>query len=159
MTAAATNPPTTTPPTVSNPSAQPARLGVHAQVLRPARAEPSPRGGISSHVDELTITATVNETGSLTPIGHHAHTGRVRDDAPEAWLYLRTLFGRPTWAIIPAIPAGHPREPDDVARYLNGWMASGNFAAIRNGEAVVGWYGAVAIHDRREWPPYLARHR
>jgi hypothetical protein len=141
-------------PTIPAAPAPRAPLGVDAEILRPTRTYATPPAILSTFVNELTITAAVAEDGAISPLLHGA-TGRVRADAPEAWLYLRRESGRRLWCVIPAIPTGNARHPAAIRRYLTGWMAAGNFAALRNSEAVVGWYGAVAIHDHREWPAAL----
>lgn len=148
---------TTDPAALSLPrTAHP--LGIPATVLRgkyQSTGSASNGAGTLSAVDEFVITAITNGCGKLTDLPREARARRLDPDQAEAWLYLRDGFSSKSWAIVPAMPAGHHRYEAAVRRYLSGWMASGNYAALRDSTAVVGFYGAVAIHDHREWPPTL----
>jgi hypothetical protein len=133
-------------------------LGIPATVLRSKYQSTGPvhnGAGTLSAADEFVITATVAGDGTLSDLPHAARARRLDPGQPEAWLSLYDVFGRRIWAIVPAMPTRHRREPAAVRRYLSGWMASGNYARIQNSAALVEFYGAVAIHDHREWPPAL----
>jgi hypothetical protein len=149
--------PTTEPAALPLPrTAHP--LGIPATVLRgkyQSTGKPSNSAGTLSAADEFVITATTTEDGKLTELPRASRARRLDPGQPEAWLYLCEGFGRQTWAIVPAMPAGHRRDEAAVRRYLSGWMASGNYAHLQNSRSVVEFYGAVAIHDHREWPPTL----
>jgi len=127
-------------------------LGIAATVLR---SRHSSSNGTVSDADELVITAITDKHGTLTELPPAARARRLDPGQPEAWLYQRTEFGRRLWAIVPAMPPGHRRDQAAVRRYLSGWMASGNFASLQDPASVVEFYGAVALHDHREWPPTL----
>ncbi len=133
-------------------------LGIPATVLRSkhhSTGSPANTAGTLSAVDEFVITAITAADGTLTQLSHAARARRLNPGQPEAWLYRNDGFNRKTWAIVPAMPTGHRRDPAAVRRYLNGWMASGNYARLHDSLTVIDFYGAVAIHDHREWPLHL----
>ncbi|MEV6350978.1 hypothetical protein [Actinoplanes sp. NPDC051851] len=126
-------------------------LGTLATVLRSPYGSP----GSLSDTTEFVITAIATPDGALTALPVSAHVRRLTPDRPEAWLCRLDVIGRTTWSVIPAMPAEYQRTPAAVRHYLSGWMASGNYAHLPSPAALVGFDGAIAIHDHREWPPAL----
>ena len=85
-------------------------------------------GGISERFDELLIE---HERGGIEIKGDEANLVKV---------VHRNLFGRDVWHLAPV---------DDAGQYMFGGSYAGT-SDSRFGE-LHGVYGALAIHDRREW--------
>lgn len=123
--------------------------GVTAHIFRWNLGECS-NGGISSRVEEVTVIGVcdLTPTGKFGPITPVAGPFKPSEQAPSVILVRRRISGitrDQARVIIHAQPYGDD-VPDD------GWMAGGTFI---HGDSRVsdasGIYGAIALHDRREW--------
>lgn len=125
--------------------------GLWADVLRPADGTDCTLRGVSSLHERLTITGTVDDGDRdpvWTPLAPHSQVFTPTEAAPEAWLYKRRV-GRDVWAVVPACAA---RQGDGLRSWLSRFMFGNNFAHLCDSRLteIVGFYGAVAIHDRAE---------
>ena len=104
--------------------------GIIAYIYRPKRGDSS-NGGISSRCDEVTVT------------GIGAENFEATEERPAVRLVKRTIGGA---TVVHAEPAGD-RPP-------GGWMFGGSFISTCDGRfgRAVGFYGALAFHDRNEPP-------
>jgi hypothetical protein len=138
--------------------------GITAAVLRPADGGDFTLGGVSSGHARLTITGIVSAakpyraplpTAPRTcqwawePLPAMSRVFEPREDAPEAWLYLRRLGHGDVWAVVPACAA---RTGQALEGWLTRLMFGSNFVHLGDSRLseIVGFYGAVAIHDRIE---------
>lgn len=112
-------------------------------------------GGVSSRHDRLTVVGIADrETRKIIPLGDDARVFAASADAPAVALCIGAM---------PGIVVIYPAELNDAGdgyRLAPGWHCmGGNFAALgdsrlcRAAESVTKtrFYGAVAVHDRREW--------
>ncbi len=109
-------------------------MGVRVDVLRSSRYEDWTNGGVSAHHDRLTV---VNVTGPFEPNYDAPAVALV--DGPRGSKHLApVIFDGTHWQEVR--PQGHV-----------GPMHGGNYATgdSRLSDAL-GFYGAVAIHDRFE---------
>lgn len=118
-----------------------APTGITAHIYRSNGGDTSNRG-ISTRVNKVTVIGTLREDGKLDPVrGPFTPT----DDAPAVILVRRHgVMGSP--GTVHARPYG-----DDLPR--TGWMAGGTYIATSDSRLVeaAGFYGAISLHDRREW--------
>lgn len=106
------------------------------------RAIDCSNGGISAHVDRVTIVGVRDPyvTGDkVERLGLGSRVSAPTDDAPAAVLVKRYLQGVTVWHV----------EPLEV----KGWvMAGGTYCATSDSRIneITGVYGALALHDRVE---------
>jgi hypothetical protein len=126
--------------------------GIPVTVLRPADGGDYTLGGVSSTHARLTITGIVTPgTSRWAPLGELSRVFAPSEDAPEAWLYRRTVFGKHVWSVVPACAA---RQGAALTTHLSRVMFGGHYAHLGDSRLteLVGFYGAVAVHDRIEHP-------
>ena len=118
--------------------------GLRASVFREAGLPDCSNGGISARVDRVVVVAVLDYLSKRLP---EVHTVRgpstAGDDCPAVALVMHSHFGRGVSVSAQPYGEGVP---------LTGWMSGGTYIATsdeRFGEAS-GFYGAVALHDRRE---------
>jgi hypothetical protein len=124
-------------------------------------------GGISGRCHQAVLVAVLDggiDDPELRPLPDHSATGtRVAPGphTPAVWLHRR-IIGWPVWSLIPAMPDEAelrlPAASADAARvalryWASRWAAGGNYASLVGTGLtdLVGFYGAVAVHDRAEW--------
>jgi hypothetical protein len=64
------------------------------------------------------------------------------------WLE-RAVVGLPVWAVIPAMPPGAEGDPGALEEWVARWEAGPSYAASADSRLrrIIGFYGAVAVHD------------
>jgi hypothetical protein len=128
--------------------------GIWADVLRLADGSDFTLNGVSSRHTRVTVTGTVTDGPDgqpvFAPLTPYAQVFAPTDDAPEVWLHKRRV-GRDVWSIVPAA-ASDAREGTALRCWLTQFMFGSNFAHLSDSRLteIVGFYGAVAIHDRNE---------
>lgn len=118
--------------------------GLSASVFRNVTFPDCSNGGISGRFDTVIVVAVLDYRSGDRPTVHLVR-GPSQSGAhlPAVALVKRNHFGR--GVSVSAQPYG-----DGIP--LTGWMSGGTYVATsdeRFGEAS-GFYGAVALHDRRE---------
>lgn len=130
------------------------RSGLRVDIFRnAARSGDTTNGGISSRYSRLTITGVLNMNSSLptfAALPERAQPFKVSEDAPEAWLCLRNAVGSLVWSVIPANDSDMPHSTWVMRHMAGGNFASTSDSRFRTAMEPHSFYGAVAIHDRRE---------
>lgn len=125
--------------------------GLRIDVLRHVAYGDTTNGGVSSNHSHLTLTGTVDVAGNFEPLQRTSQAFEADLAAPEVWLLRRSLNQGRVWAIVPSTGPTMARSKENIRRHLSGLMAGGNYATGDSRlSALLGFYGAVSIHDRRE---------
>jgi hypothetical protein len=129
------------------------RLGLPIDfLLRPNQSDCTNGGLSATHAGAL-IVGIINDgqlrRPLLAPVPRDWQVLTECEQRPAVYLRRRVVAGRPVWSIVPA-PQVDP-DAGALAAYLSGWMAGGNYATGDSRlSRALGFYGAVAVHDRRE---------
>lgn len=123
--------------------------GIVLGVARAADIGDCTNGGISSDHNRLTLVGWIDVDDTVHPMPTDARLRTPDSTAPAVLMRVRQIGGR----ILSIVPA------DDDGQPVEGWfMAGGNYACWSDSRVsdlarkLVGgsFYGAVAIHDRKE---------
>lgn len=132
--------------------------GLIVSILEDKRIGNCSNGGLSSKFSALTIVGIVDHTNSadlakreVKPLPKYSQVFSPTEDAPAAIIKYRTMGSKRLVSV----------EPLEGVESGKGtpWMAGGSYVSSsdsRWGE-LVGFYGAVSLHDRTEsWALYDA---
>lgn len=121
--------------------------GLIVSILEDKRIGNCSAGGVSATHSALTIVGVIDRTSDLSskevlPLPRESRVFEPREDAPAAVLVKRRLFGTtPTLHVEPLV---HSRE--------GAVMMGGSFVSSSDSRfsKMIGFYGAVPLHDRVE---------
>lgn len=112
-------------------------------------------GGLSETVDQFTIVGVVDETINrvvgdfnsgyhVMPLADGSRVFEANEQRPAALLVKRRI-GREVWHVVPV-------DAYDEQGHVKHWYSAGGSYVSTNGiNDIVGFYGALNLHDRKEW--------
>lgn len=112
--------------------------GLTASIFEDKRIGNCSNGGISSRCSMVTVVG----------LGEDSEIREATDDAPAVKLVRRIIGGK---------LCVHAEPVDPVPEGHAGWMMGGSYISTSDGRFAdaIGFYGAVALHDRSEtWAMY-----
>jgi hypothetical protein len=141
------------------------RLGLHVSLLRPADVltrllawgDQAARESLSFRFDQAVVVGVCHSTGGppvVEPLPAASQVSAPSQAAPAVWLE-RAVVGVPVWAVIPAMPPGAEHDPAALEEWVARWEAGPSYAASADSRLrrIIGFYGAVAVHDHDRRPP------
>lgn len=121
--------------------------GFTVYVLRPASGYDATVNGISASAEKLTVVGVLDDQDfreplELRPVPGGLQHHHANPQAPSVFIHDRGGLG------VSLVPAN-----DDLLICKTSYIAGGNYATGDGAfTSLVGFYGAVAIHDRTELP-------